>query len=143
MYHVLLPIDDSKKRANAQARAITALPSCEDIFVTLLHVYEDWDQTEEVPDLPSVGMVGDILSDCRVETDRAFGEPSEEIVRVAEEIDADAIVLGGRKRSPLGSLLFGSVSQSVMLHADRPVMITGDTVKSEETFSPPGYAGGE
>jgi len=53
------------------------------------------------------------------------GDPAEIIVQVAREIDADLIVMGGRKRSSLGSLLFGSVSQAVILDTIRPVMMTG------------------
>jgi rubredoxin len=43
----------------------------------------------------------------------------------AREIGANQIVLGGRKRSTLGALVFGSVSQDVTLNATQPVTITG------------------
>lgn len=143
MYHVLLPVDDSEERVEAQARAVAALPHPDEITVTLLHVFEDWDESEDVPDLPTAGVVEDVLSESRIESKRAFGDPSEKIIETARDADVDAIVLGGRKRSSLGSLLFGSVSHSVTLHADRPVMITGDTVKAEDVNKPPGYAGAE
>lgn len=51
------------------------------------------------------------------------GDPSENILDYAESNDIDLIVMGGRKRSPAGKMLFGSVTQSVILHADVPVTV--------------------
>lgn len=51
-----------------------------------------------------------------------IGNPSEEILSIAESLDARYIVIGGRKRSPTGKAIFGSVTQSVTLGSDRPVV---------------------
>jgi nucleotide-binding universal stress UspA family protein len=59
------------------------------------------------PDARAVGLVGDA---------------ADEIVRYAEAEDARYIVIGGRKRSPVGKAVFGSVTQDVLLSADRPVL---------------------
>lgn len=45
------------------------------------------------------------------------------IVRVAEDRDADMIVVGSRGRSGLRAVLLGSVSNGVVHHADRPVLV--------------------
>lgn len=50
------------------------------------------------------------------------GYPAEEILDYAEDHDARYVVVGGRKRSPVGKVLFGSVTQAVLLGADRPVV---------------------
>ncbi|WP_345782540.1 universal stress protein [Halostagnicola sp. A-GB9-2] len=50
------------------------------------------------------------------------GNPAEEIIEFANETDAHYIVIGGRKRSPVGKALFGSVTQSVLLDATQPVV---------------------
>ena len=50
------------------------------------------------------------------------GEVAEEVLRVAEETDASVIVIGLRKRSPVGKLLMGSSAQRILLDADRPVL---------------------
>ncbi|MBO8180936.1 MAG: universal stress protein [Archaeoglobus sp.] len=48
-------------------------------------------------------------------------EPAQDIVDFADEIDAKMVVIGVRKRSPTGKLLFGSVARDVILHANKPV----------------------
>jgi nucleotide-binding universal stress UspA family protein len=50
------------------------------------------------------------------------GEIADEVLRVAQEVDASVIVIGLRKRSPVGKLLMGSSAQRILLEADRPVL---------------------
>jgi nucleotide-binding universal stress UspA family protein len=47
---------------------------------------------------------------------------AEEILRLAEEHAADLIVIGIRRRSPVGKLLMGSTAQQVLLDAACPVL---------------------
>jgi nucleotide-binding universal stress UspA family protein len=47
---------------------------------------------------------------------------AEVILRVAEEVDAELIVVGIHRRSPVGKLLLGSNAQRVLLTADCPVL---------------------
>ena len=49
-------------------------------------------------------------------------DASEEILAVAEERRADLIVIGLRRRSPVGKLLLGSTAQRVLLDAPCPVL---------------------
>jgi nucleotide-binding universal stress UspA family protein len=51
----------------------------------------------------------------------AVGEHGDEIVSLAETTGADLVIVGGRKRSPTGKAVFGSVAQEVMLNAPCPV----------------------
>jgi nucleotide-binding universal stress UspA family protein len=53
--------------------------------------------------------------------------PAEDLLQVATDEDADLIVLGLRRRSPVGKLVLGSNAQQVLLNADCPVL----TVKAE------------
>lgn len=53
----------------------------------------------------------------------AKGKAWRTICSVAEEIDASVIVLGARGLSRVGSVLLGSVSSAVSVHAKRPVLI--------------------
>ncbi|MFB6097037.1 MAG: universal stress protein [Haloferacaceae archaeon] len=60
------------------------------------------------------------------------GDASDEIVRYSDDQDARYIVISGRKRSPVGKALFGSVTQSVLLDADRPVVTALRDADEEE-----------
>lgn len=50
------------------------------------------------------------------------GGAADEVIRYADEREARYVVIGGRKRSPVGKAVFGSVTQDVLLEADRPVV---------------------
>ncbi len=49
-------------------------------------------------------------------------EPADDLIAVAEEVDADLIVIGLRRRSPVGKLLLGSNAQRILLEAHCPVL---------------------
>jgi nucleotide-binding universal stress UspA family protein len=58
----------------------------------------------------------------------AVGDHGESIVELAKVADADRVVVGGRRRSPAGKAVFGSVAQEVMLSAPCPVtFVRSDT----------------
>lgn len=63
---------------------------------------------EEIsPEAEAVGLVGD---------------PSQAIADYVQDQAPEYVVIGGRKRSPVGKALFGSVTQSVLLNVDEPVI---------------------
>jgi nucleotide-binding universal stress UspA family protein len=49
-------------------------------------------------------------------------DPADEVLRAAESAGAEFIVIGLRRRSPVGKLLLGSNAQRVLLDAACPVM---------------------
>jgi nucleotide-binding universal stress UspA family protein len=55
-------------------------------------------------------------------------EPAEDLIAIAEETDADLIVIGLRRRTPVGKLILGSNAQRVLLDASCPVL----AVKAED-----------
>jgi len=139
MYRVLVPIDTNEERAASQARAVTTLPdAAESVEVVLLHVFDDDERADDTTptQLTAGKRAREILEDQEIAVRResAAGDPVDEILAAAEDFRADAIVVGGRKRSRVGALLFGSVSQAVTLGADLPVTITGDDVAGAPTF---------
>jgi nucleotide-binding universal stress UspA family protein len=49
-------------------------------------------------------------------------EPAEDLIAVAEEVSAEFIVIGLRRRSPVGKLILGSNAQRILLDAPCPVL---------------------
>ena len=49
-------------------------------------------------------------------------DPAEDLINVASEVAADFIVIGLRRRSPVGKLILGSNAQRILLDAPCPVL---------------------
>ena len=52
-----------------------------------------------------------------------YFKSSPEIIRLADDVDADMIVVGDTGRSSVGRLLLGSVSNQVVHHSQRSVLV--------------------
>lgn len=49
-------------------------------------------------------------------------EPAEDLIGIAEDTGADLIVIGLRRRTPVGKLILGSNAQRILLDAPCPVL---------------------
>lgn len=49
-------------------------------------------------------------------------EPAEDLIAVAQEVHAEVIVIGLRRRTPVGKLILGSNAQRILLDAPCPVL---------------------
>lgn len=125
MYRILVGIDTDVDRASAQASTIESLPgAAEEIEATLFHVFQDNPEGRSVQQLDAVRAVADSFDEAGVayEYYEASGEPASELIRTAEEREVDMICLSGRKQTPAGKVIFGSVTQAVILGTDVPVV---------------------
>ena len=58
-------------------------------------------------------------------TDRVgLGAPARVVLNVAAELHADLIVMGAQSHGPLGVMLYGSTTQTVLRRAACPVLTT-------------------
>lgn len=128
MYNIVAGVDENVPRGTDIAESITEVPILKDqAHVTLLHDFENNPEGASVDQVASVRRARDILeeADYTVELEESSGEPARAILRLADEQDAELIVLSGRKRTPAGKVIFGSVTQSVILDTSRSVLVCG------------------
>ncbi|USZ73642.1 universal stress protein [Natronosalvus halobius] len=127
MYEIIAGIDSNENRGVAQAKKIAAIPMDPDtVHVTLVHVFEDKaDPAVSARNVASVHRAAQILEDAGIETTivEADGNPVTALLEETAERAADLIVVAGRKRTPTGKALFGSVTQRVILNSDYPVLV--------------------
>ena len=125
MKDVLLGIDKSEDRATELAKTVVDLFEEEALRVHLLHDFVDNPEGASVTQVGAIRRAEEILEENGVEIKlhEGSGHPADSIIDTAERLDVAAICVAGRKRSATGKLLFGSVSQEVILGTERPVLV--------------------
>ena len=86
----------------------------------------EFDRDDAIESEAQLAEVKNLLNDAGVAHDvrqlvRGM-DPAEDLVNVAAEVDAELIVIGLRRRSPVGKLILGSNAQRVLLDAPCPVL---------------------
>lgn len=140
---VLVGVGQSdERRIPDLSKTVKKLADDSDDRVILTHVYaeEDAARIEEMLDVDTsdeeqlnvaarhnttVRQLAETLraADVELEFRAAFGDDGDELVALANELTPDFVVVGGRKRSPAGKVVFGSTAQTVLLGADCPVVL--------------------
>lgn len=136
---VIVAAVDRSERATAVVREAATLGEAFDEPVEVVHVLtreefvslERTTVSETGEAVPVEGVVdvaesiaGDAIDEANVAANAVglMGDPADEVVEYAHDRDARYVVVAGRKRSPVGKALFGSVAQSIMLSAACPVV---------------------
>lgn len=105
----------SRPEGRAALRRALAEAALRDAELVVLHGPED-DLDELAADLATAGVRH------RLKAMQAANDAGEDLVELADETGAAFIVIGLRRRSPVGKLLLGSNAQRVMLDASCPVL---------------------
>jgi nucleotide-binding universal stress UspA family protein len=121
-YEESMAAEEALKEALKQARAFNA-----DIFiVTVLEQSRELqiDDIEAVEDkleeLKRTHNITDLV--CETHASVSYLPPGEYLVEFAQDSDIDEIVIGVKRRSKVGKLVFGSNAQYVILNAPCPVL---------------------
>lgn len=133
MYRILLAVNDDEARAHDQAAFVTDLPMvADDLEVVVTHTMTDDEATapgelQSLDRIETVRAVRDQLEaqDIGVELAEARRPPADGILELADEFDVDLIVIGARRRSPVGKAVFGSITQQIILESGVPVTVAG------------------
>jgi nucleotide-binding universal stress UspA family protein len=72
----------------------------------------------------AVGAQPDLTWDLHLET--AVSDPAAAILQLVQKLKPEVLVIGARKRSPVGKALLGSVAQDLILEATAPVLVVKD-----------------
>lgn len=138
MKTVLVPVSESEEEAIRVERTVLEFPfDPEETRCVVLNVFEEFEvspaewtsiDSEDFYGTQFPQVAAKVASNLAqagftVDVRREHGHVAETILQVAAEVDASAIVMAGKKRSPVGKALFGSVTQAVLLDAQLPVVV--------------------
>lgn len=127
----LLVSIDTDRGAEAVVSTGHELASALDEDLVVLYVVPESEDRER-----KQAQIEDILEEAVGDSDRVelriidqpsgrdvpSGRTASGILDVADEIDARYIVVGSRKRTPIGKVMLGSIAQLVLINAEVPVV---------------------
>ena len=94
--------------------------------VVLVHVFEENREGAGVRQVGSISHVENILEEqdaLEVTSVGKSGDPATAVLQAADDHDANLVCVAGRKRTPTGKAIFGSVTQEVILDSNYPVLV--------------------
>lgn len=116
-------------------KALMDLPSIQKASVTVLHVVSPQvsaetmtSKWEEGGKFLATAIQSLQLDPTKVSAILRQGDPKDVVCQVAEEIDADLIIMGSRGLKRLQSILSNSVSQYVFQLSSRPMLLVKDDI---------------
>ena len=105
-------VEEARRRGS---RLVVVNASRGDALVDRRHSSaEDWDGVQQ--ELADAGVEHEVLQQVEAK------DPAEQILEVAQQTNAELIVIGLRRRTPVGKLIMGSQAQTILLEADCPVL---------------------
>ncbi|MBD2566377.1 universal stress protein [Anabaena lutea] len=121
--------------AEEMLKTLKEMPSIQSAKVTVLHVVPPQSTASAMTDKWEEG--GKILANAiqslnldpsQVSSILRQGDPKDVVCQVAEEMDADLIIMGSRGLKRLQSILSNSVSQYVFQLSSRPMLLVKDDI---------------
>lgn len=135
MIEKILLADSGTGQAEAMLKSLMDLPIIQKASVTVLHVVSSQVTAEGMTAKWEEGgkVLARSIQSLQLDPDKTTamlreGDPKDIVCRVADEIDADLIIMGSRGLKRLQSILENSVSQYVFQLAGRPMLLVKDDI---------------
>jgi nucleotide-binding universal stress UspA family protein len=132
VFRNLLIADSGKGHVEEMVRMLRAIPPCRQARLHLLHVVPEQGGDElkthrsQAEELVAGAAERMGLESSAVTTLVREGDAKQTVLKVADEIDADLIVMGSRGLGRLQSILSNSASQYVFQLSTRPMLLVRD-----------------
>jgi nucleotide-binding universal stress UspA family protein len=132
VFRNLLIADSGRGQVEEMVRTLRAIPPCRQARVNLLHVVSEQggdgfrDHRDKAEALVAAAAARMGLEPTEVNTIVRQGDAKQTVLQVADELDADLIVMGSRGLGRLQSILANSSSQYVFQLSTRPMLLVRD-----------------
>ena len=132
MFRNLLIADSGKGHVEEMVRMLQDVPSLKSARATLLHVVPEQSKAKaEDHRADAESLLGKATERMGLQADSVKilvreGDTKQAVLKVAEEIDSDLIVMGSRGLGRLQSILANSTSQYVFQLSTRPMLLVRD-----------------
>jgi nucleotide-binding universal stress UspA family protein len=134
MLKKILYADSGADNAQDLLKLLLQLPALKDADLTILQVVSSRTKEEETAALSQAETkIKDLVTKLGINRDRITtiveeGEPKTTVIKIAQEKDADLIIMGSRGLGKLQSFLSNSVSQYVFQLTDRSMLLVKDDI---------------
>ncbi|MBW4690587.1 MAG: universal stress protein [Lyngbya sp. HA4199-MV5] len=135
MIEKILLADSGTGQSEEMFKALAEIPSMQRALVTVLHVIppqitaaEMFEQREKGGKILANAIQALNLDPKRVSGMLREGDPKDVVCKVADEMDADLIIMGSRGLKRLVSILENSVSQYVFQLSSHPMLLVRDDI---------------
>ncbi|PSB11547.1 universal stress protein [Pleurocapsa sp. CCALA 161] len=134
MINKILYADSGAENAQDMLKILLELPATKNAQVSILKVISPkTTQEESAAQEEAQAKIGELVAKLGTNCDEASckveeGEPKTTVLKVAQEVDADLIIMGSRGLGKLQSILSNSVSQYVFQLTDRSMLLVKDDI---------------
>jgi nucleotide-binding universal stress UspA family protein len=135
MLQKILYADSGSGNTQEMLKVLTELPAVQKASLTILHVIPPQITAEAVAQKWEEGakVIAGLLESLQLEPSKVStmlrqGEPKDVVCQVADEMDADLIIMGSRGLKRLEAILENSVSQYVFQLTNRAMLLVKDDI---------------
>jgi nucleotide-binding universal stress UspA family protein len=134
MINKILYADSGAENAQDMLKILLELPATKNAQVSILKVISPkTTQEESAAQENAKAKIDELVAKLGTNCDEASckveeGEPKTTVLKVAQEVDADLIIMGSRGLGKLQSILSNSVSQYVFQLTDRSMLLVKDDI---------------